>query len=265
MTNPLIDVRSHRDFVSGHVPGAANIPREELSDRAHELPAQKIAVSVIDHDNQRALDAADYLQARGHIVTIVPFNSAALTETGDEYTRLWEPNEFLIEALAQLKRTTSDTRRAIDIACGSGRDAVYLAMQSYDVEAIDILPDALAKADDLARRCGVKLTTREVDLEREPQLPAEQYDIVMVFRYLQRSLFPMLAATVRPGGYIIYETFHERNLQANKKPRNPAHLLKSGELPLAFAEFDMLISHDGIERGGRFFSSLLARKPARAR
>jgi tellurite methyltransferase len=149
--------------------------------------------------------------------------------------------------------------------CGSGRDAVYLAMQGYEVEAIDLLPDALAKAADLARRCGVKLVTREVDLEKEPRLPKEHYDLVIVFRYLQRSLFPMLAAAIRPGSYIIYETFHERNLQTNKKPRNPAHLLKSGELREAFGGFDILIEHGCIERDGRFFSSLLARKPAAMR
>ena len=265
MTEPLIDVRPHHDFVSGHIPGSASIPLEELSERTHELPTPSVCVRVMDRDMERAMDAAEILVARGHLVMFLKFDKAALTQTGNQYTRLWQPNEFLIEALKRIGRPAPNSRHVVDVACGSGRDAVYLAMKGYDVEAIDRLADALAKAEDLARRCGVNLTTREVDLERDPHLPAEHYDIVMVFRYLQRSLFPMLAAAVRPGGYIVYETFHERNLQTNKKPRNPAHLLKSGELPQAFADFDVLICHDGIERGGRFFSSLLARKPAARR
>src|SRR5436305_673070 len=128
-------------------------------------------------------------------------------------------------------------------------------MQGYEVEAIDLLPDALAKANDLARRCGVKLVTQTIDLQKEPRLLKEHYDLEMVFLYLQRSRFPMLADAIRPGGYIIYETFHERNVLTNKKPRNPAHLLRSGELREAFVGFDVLIQNDCVERDGRFFSS----------
>ena len=216
----------------------------------------------MDLDATRASRAAEILRTRGHAVTIMQFNQEALTETGNKYTRLWQPNEFLIDAVSQIKRPiATNPPRALDVACGSGRDAVYLAMQGYNVDAIDILPDALTKAADLARRCSVQLTPREVDLERDPHLPAEQYDLVMVFRYLQRSLFPSLVSAIRPGGYIIYETFHERNLQTGHKPRNPAHLLKTGELRTAFGEFEILIDRDGVERDGRFFSSILARKP----
>jgi tellurite methyltransferase len=261
MIAPLIDVRAQESFVAAHAPGSASIPLEELADRSHELPMQGTALRVMDGDAERARRAAQILQTRGHPVTIVPLDQAALTETGEQYARLWQPNEFLLEALAQIKQPASASLRALDVACGSGRDAVYLALQGYQVEAIDVLPDALAKATDLARRCGVTLTTRVVDLERDQQLPRERYDPVVVFRYLQRSLFAALADAVKPGGYIIYETFHERNLLTNKKPRNPSHLLKDGELCAAFGGFQILIHRDGVERQGRVFSSLLARKP----
>src|SRR5437764_9039018 len=144
MIAPLIDVRARENFVAAHAPGAASMPLEELADRAHELPMQGTALRVMDNDAERARRAAQILQTRGHAVTIVPFDHAALTETGEHYTRLWQPNEFLLEALAQVEQPVSASPRALDVACGSGRDAVYLALQGYQVEAIDVLPDALA-------------------------------------------------------------------------------------------------------------------------
>jgi tellurite methyltransferase len=147
------------------------------------------------------------------------------------------------------------------VACGSGRDAAYLAVRGFEVEAIDVLPDALSRAEDLARRSGVSIRTRVQDLEREPVLPRDRYHLLVVFRFLQRSLFPALRDAIRPGGYVVYETFHELNARTGRKPRSPDHLLSDGELARAFEGFDVLIQREAQERDGRFFSSLLARKP----
>jgi len=152
--------------------------------------------------------------------------------------------------------------RALDVACGTGRDAVYMAMRGMRVTAMDVLPDALARAEDLGRRHGVGIRTMYHDLERGGALPEGSVaDVVTVFRYLHRPLFPHLARAVAAGGYVVYETFHERNLETRQKPRCPDHLLHTGELAGQFPGFDVLIFRDGWEREGRWFSSLLARKP----
>jgi hypothetical protein len=133
-------------------------------------------------------------------------------------------------------------------------------VQGYHVLAVDLLPDAIERAADLARRCGVGLRTVAIDIERGPTLPPGAFDLVTVFRFLHRPLFPLLRQAVAPGGYVACETFHERNLATGRSPRNPAHLLRTGELTEAFAGFEILIARDEVEREGRYFSSVLARK-----
>ena len=149
---------------------------------------------------------------------------------------------------------------ALDIACGSGRDAVWLALKGYEVEAIDVLPDALERAGDLARRSSMQIRLILQDLERTPILPEARYDVICVFRYLQRTLFPALQNALAPGGFVVCETFHESNLFTGQKPRCPDHLLKTGELAKAFANLQILITQDAVEHDRRFFSRLLARR-----
>ena len=83
--------------------------------------------------------------------------------------------------------------------------------------------------------------------------------LIVVFNYLHRPLLPAIRAAVRPGGRIFYETFTER--QAGRgHPRNPAFLLKDGELPALMAPFSILRSREG-EFDGRFMASIVAERP----
>lgn len=260
---PLLDVRAESDFVAAHVPGAASIPLEELAHRTHELPPSGQTLCVLDSDSKRANAAAEFLSRRGHRVVLVSWESQDATESGPTRVKLWRPNPFLVEALECIRadRAAGTTGlRAMDVACGTGRDAVYLSSLRYDVLVVDLLPDALDRAADLARRHNVQLTTLAMDIERGPALPPGTFDLVTIFRFLHRPLFPLLRQAVSPGGYIVYETFHERNRETGRRPNDPAHLLKSGELAAAFQGFEILICRDAVQRDGRFFSSLLARR-----
>src|SRR5439155_15282888 len=92
-------------------------------------------------------------------------------------SRMWRPAPFLEEVLPQLP-----PGRAIDVACGSGRDAVFLALHGYEVEAWDHDPEALARAESLASRHGVGIHTVVADLEHGlPPIPASAYDLVACF------------------------------------------------------------------------------------
>lgn len=265
MTPALIDVRPEPDFLAAHAPMAVNVPLEELRDRTHELAPREVPLCVIDTDPRRAEAAAAFLRQRGHDLTIVEWDRAMATASGASHVHLWRPNSFLVEAFERIQQGREDSacdhRRALDLAGGCGRDAVWLALQGYGVDAIDILPDALQRAQDLARRCGVRVRTLRQDLERQPHLGCSCYDLVTVFRFLHRDLFPLIRGAVAPGGYVAYETFHEQNRQTGKRPLSPEHLVRTGELARAFDGFELLIVRDAIERGGRYFSSLLARRP----
>lgn len=260
----LLDVRPEADFLNSHAAGAAGIPLEELAARVHELPPANASISITDTDPQRARQAADFLGQRGHAVVIVPWDAAAAIASGPSRVRLWRPNSFLGEALRLIREQeqygSARRGRAMDVACGTGRDSVYLAIEGYEVLAVDLLPDALQHATDLASRTGVRIQTAMVDLEHGAALPPGEFDLVTVFRYLHRPLFPALRNAVAPGGYVVYETFHDRNRETGQRPGNPAHLLQTGELAQAFAGFEILIARDPVERDGRFFSSLLAHR-----
>ncbi|HEY5762344.1 MAG TPA: methyltransferase domain-containing protein [Rhodocyclaceae bacterium] len=115
--------------------------------------------------------------------------------------------------------------RVLDLACGSGRNARWLAAQGFVVRAVD------RDAEALAGLAGVPgISTRQADLEGAPwPLVGETFDAVVVCRYLHRPLFPQILATVTPGGLLIYETFMLGNEQYGR-PSRPEFLLAPGEL-----------------------------------
>ncbi|HEU4375873.1 MAG TPA: class I SAM-dependent methyltransferase [Telluria sp.] len=114
----------------------------------------------------------------------------------------------------------------LDLACGSGRHAHHLASLGHPVIALDRDADALALA------AGPGITTVEADLEGEGAVwpfAAGRFAGIVVTHYLHRPLMAQIAASLRPDGVLIYETFaigHE----AFGKPSNPAFLLARGEL-----------------------------------
>lgn len=130
----------------------------------------------------------------------------------------------------------------LDLACGTGRHARHLAQLGHPVLGVDRDADALAAAG------GEGVRTLAFDLE-DPALPwpfgPERFAGIVVTNYLHRPLFPQLAASLQPGGMLIYETFAAGNA-AFGRPSSPAFLLEHGELlalaaahglqPLAFED-----------------------------
>jgi SAM-dependent methyltransferase len=115
--------------------------------------------------------------------------------------------------------------RVLDLACGGGRHAVYLAGLGHRVVAVDReLPLAAAPR----RIPGI--TWRQVDLEADAwPFEDEAFHGVVVANYLHRPLFDPIIAVLESGGVLIYETFALGQAKYGR-PRNPAHLLLPGEL-----------------------------------
>lgn len=113
----------------------------------------------------------------------------------------------------------------LDVACGGGRHARYLAGLGYRIEAVDRNAEALRG---LAGVAGV--ATRAADLENGPwPYAGRQFDAIVVTNYLHRPLFPHLLGALAAGGVLIYETFAAGN-ERYGRPSNPAFLLRPGEL-----------------------------------
>jgi SAM-dependent methyltransferase len=135
--------------------------------------------------------------------------------------------------------------RVLDLACGSGRNARWLARQGFRVVAVDRDAAAITGlgAEGIDARC--------LDLETEDwPLAGEVFDGIVVTRYLHRPRLADLLALLVPGGVLIYETFMRGN-EAYGSPRRPEFLLESGELAaLALAHgLETLAFREGFEPG----------------
>ena len=155
--------------------------------------------------------------------------------------------------------------RVLDVACGKGRHTLWLAGRGFDVQAIDRNREAIEHLNAVASRSGSRLRATEIDLETDPppSLGDAEYDLVIGFNYLHRPLMPAIRAAVKPGGRIFYETFTTRQAERGH-PRNPAFLLKDGELASLMAPFEVLRSREG-EFDGRFIASIVAERQMRDR
>lgn len=136
----------------------------------------------------------------------------------------------------------------LDLACGKGRNGLFLAKGNQPVCFLDrdetVLQDIELQLimEDWTSTCKVW----QVDLET-PQfegLPIQHYGCVMVFRYLHRPLFEQLKASVAPGGLVIYETFTVHQTDYGR-PSNPDFLLKDGELLTLFEGWEVLHNYEG--------------------
>jgi len=167
---------------------------------------------------------------------------------------------------------------ALDLACGTGRHSLLLAERGYAVTAVDWSAPALdvvekrarlekipvmqtnAIASSQARARGIQLV--HADLE-QAQLPDATFALLLCLQYLQRSLFPKMVRALRPGGVLLFETFTGAQLRYSGGPRNPAHLLESGELRNAFPGLRVLFYRE--LNAGQGIASLVAQKREGAR
>ena len=133
------------------------------------------------------------------------------------------PTRLLADWLPHLPRG-----RALDLGCGAGRNAVYLAANGYEVEGVDISEVGLARARERAAAEGAAVLFRQQDLETA-RLPEEAYDLIVVIRYLNRELLSKLASALKPGGYLVTE-HHLVTDEADVGPSNPAFRVQPGEL-----------------------------------
>ena len=170
-----------------------------------------------------------------------------------------KPNSFLKKHIHLLPKG-----KALDIATGEGRNAVFLAQNGFAVDAVDISPRGLMKARKLAREKGVKVKALLVDLDRY-QIEKDRYDLIVNFYFLKRRLIPRIRKGIRKGGRVIFETYLvEHRALATGGPRQTKYFLKPNELLMLFKDFRVLFYREGIFReGGRrkAVASLIAEKP----
>ncbi len=165
-----------------------------------------------------------------------------------------QPAQFLVDNIALLPKG-----RALDLAMGAGRNAVYLAKIGFEVEGVDISPEAVSKALKLARKAGITIRAEVADLEAKYCIKKDAYDAIVCFYYLQRSLISQIKDGLKKGGIVVYETYIVDQAQWGK-PKSLGHLLKHNELLHLFRDFRCLRYREGIIEDRKAIASIIAEK-----
>lgn len=168
-----------------------------------------------------------------------------------------EPHPFLVEQAHRLPTSG----RALDIATGLGRNALWLARRGLRVTAVDVSRVACDHLDARARDLHLPIDTVCLDLERAP-LPPAPFDLIVNTLYLQRSLAPQIQDRLAPGGLLLFLTMLEggRDLEP---PVHKEYLLQRGDLRALFPHLDVVLyREDPADSPVRPNAYLLARKPS---
>jgi tellurite methyltransferase len=135
--------------------------------------------------------------------------------------------------------------RALDLGCGAGRNALYLASLGWEVTAVDASPAALRALRQRAAGCNIEVC--QADLESGPfRIAPERFDLICDFYYLQRTLFPAIRQGVKPGGVFVAAIHLEA---AAGGPPPPAYRVQPGELWKQFADWKILFYSEAPEPG----------------
>jgi SAM-dependent methyltransferase len=151
--------------------------------------------------------------------------------------------DFAAEPLALVAQTAQHRKagRALDLACGTGRNAIWLAQQGWEVTAVDGAPSALESLSRRAAECGVRVNTLIADLEKgQLCIEPESWDLICCCYYLQRDLFESAKRGLAPGGVIIVVV----HLAEGEEPATN-HRLLAGQLAEYFSDLEILHSFEG--------------------
>jgi len=279
----ILDVRAAATHAAGHLPGSASLPLEpQLADvapvrrdawLAARLPSiflpppHEPLLVVADHpDLARAVAA--HLGRRGRATVrglALPRSAlerlpADLVGRGRSCRVLWRAPAFLRRWAHLLPPPVAGP--VLDLACGSGRAAVWLAQQGYRVTGIDHQPEALALARTLAAASGASVSLLAADLRQRQNLPVGPSSVVLMFRFLDRDLVGRVPAQLRPGGVVVLSTFRDApGYVGNPRPR---HRLGGGEAAVLWARVAppvILVHEEGFDDDGKPSAGVVCRWP----
>jgi len=266
-----LDIRAGAAFAAGHLCGAASLPVPDGAgdDRALAealpavlLPPRHEALLVCGASPDAVGRVVDFLGRRGRArVHGAVLDGAGAPEgmwiAGGEGAVLWRPPAFLAEHVSLLP--PPDAGPVVDLGCGGGRAAVWLAGRGYDVTGIDHLEDALAVARRLARRSGVEPEWLRRDLSDPARVPAGPWAAALCFRYLERDLLRRLPDLLLPGGVAVVRTF--RWIADDARLPRRRYCLERGELLDIFPapSWEILRHVEDREDDGRPAAGVVAR------
>ncbi len=162
-----------------------------------------------------------------------------------------EPETELVRAVTELETKGL----ALDLACGRGKDSVFLAQQGFEVISVDGAIEAMRNVSILKQKHSLMIHPIVADLRSFAILP-DTFDLIVMIRYLQRDLFQPIQAGLKSGGHIFIKTFNSNYLKYNPSFK-PEYLLSPLELQTTFSSLETIDHNQGeLET----YSYLFARK-----
>jgi len=161
-----------------------------------------------------------------------------------------EPDPFLVSAYSEFIEPLFPTGGvALDIAGGVGRHAIWLAQHGWRVTLADISEVGIAKARGNAGEFAEQIDFQVRDVSNF-SAGKEQFDLILVFFYLERTIFPELVKALGPGGLLLYKTYTRLHPKFGRGPTHPMHLLEENELLRSFAGLTVLHYHETVRDRG---------------
>lgn len=179
------------------------------------------------------------------------------TESPESWTN---PDDFLLRAYEEFL-AKGLPGSALDLAGGAGRNSLFLLQRGWQVKLIDISAVGLRLAKEKAGQlesASSRFSAELADLNSITDLGTDQYEVITVFYFLRRELFPAIARAVKPGGMLIYRTYTIDRMKVPGGPDDPRYLLQPNEMLRAFSELRVLHYHETME--GKAAAELVARK-----
>lgn len=158
---------------------------------------------------------------------------------GAYQTRL-APSDWLVRWLP-----AAPMGRALDVACGLGRNARFMAHQGYRVDAVDISAEGLRRAAELAQADELEVSWLERDLELGLPQDCSGYQVIAMLRYVNAALLENLCHRLAPGGYLVVEE-HLLSTEQVSGPQNPAFRVGPGELQRLAAGLRILAAEESV-------------------
>ena len=273
LTEIVIDIRPQTEFLQGHKQGSVHFDGlASLSERQYELPETQQAMMMV-HNTTQTLELQAWVQSKGYNKVQFQLWSEAFEQqlkqdhefaTGKSLAYAWRPSALVRRFVEQVSAPKDRVLvRGLDIGCGSGRDLVYLAMHGWQMTGIDLRSEMLEKAQALATRQQVSISTWQRDCEQieDPfsDLADASVGLIHVARYLHRPIFPVFNRLLAPHGYMVYHTFMQ-GCEVFGSPNNPGFLLAPYELAKVFSDYQILLDEVITLADGRPMSAFIARK-----
>lgn len=272
----ILDARPAADFAAGHLRGASSLPgaaaaagdRDELLRALPSilLPPRHVPLLVVAATIGQAQALARALSARGRArlaAAALPAGATsglppALVGHGPVDRPLWRAPAWLTAHEGLLPPPALGP--ALDLGCGSGRAAVWLAGKGYRVTGLDHQPEALQLLGQLAASRGVQVAAVRADLRAPGGVPEGPWGVVVNIRCLHRPVLQRLHEFVVPHGVAVVRSF--RDAPGWEPDITAAHRLRAAELAATFApgRWEVLAHEEGFDDDGRPAAGIIARR-----